>query len=79
MSSRNRKSAIETDLPSPSVGLSALEQELRATDLLALSATVRSAQDGVTGEELFGMLQEVRQLTLRSLERLQQIQAQSQS
>jgi hypothetical protein len=74
MSSRNRKVAPSNEPQDPRARLFALEQELRATDLLALNATVKSAQEGVTGEELFGLLQEIRRQTLNSLERVLQIQ-----
>jgi hypothetical protein len=78
VTSRNKKVQPQAELQSPSASFSALAQELRETNLLALNAAVRSAQDGVTGEELFGMLQQVRQLTSSSLERIHQIQAQTQ-
>jgi hypothetical protein len=62
---------VESDAPdAQGAVLAKLESELRATDLLALNATIKSAQEGVTGEELFTVLQQIRQQTRSSLEHL---------
>lgn len=75
MSSRPRKVTEATETNSLSEALDALEEELRATDLLALNATIKSAQTGATGEELFATLQLIRERTQQGLKQLAQLSA----
>jgi hypothetical protein len=72
--SRNKKTSASGDTPGASLDLEALEMALRETDLLALNATVRSAKDGATGEEIFSLLQEIRRQTSNTLDRVLQMQ-----
>ena|GEM_PF-4479188 len=69
MSSAKRKSNPEQSQQLENA-LSSLKAELEATDLLALNATIRSAQDGASGEELFAALREIRDHAKRSLDYL---------
>jgi hypothetical protein len=69
VSSAKRKTS-PAESPTNDDALSSLKAELQATDLLALNATIRSAQDGVNGEELFAALREIRNHARRSLEHL---------
>jgi hypothetical protein len=74
--SNNRKLTEATAPINSGAALAQLESELRATDLLALNATIKSAQEGVSGEELFSVLQQIRKQTRNSLERLQNLVSQ---
>lgn len=78
MSSAKRKSHPEASQPLENP-LSSLKAELEATDLLALNATIRSAQNGASGEELFAALREIRDHARRSLDYLARHEARATS
>jgi hypothetical protein len=76
--SRNKKTSASGDTQGSPADLEVLEMALRETDLLALNATVKSAKDGATGEELFSLLQEIRRQTSNTLDRVLQMQNEAQ-
>lgn len=78
MSSAKRKSHPEQPQPLENA-LRALKAELEATNLLALNATIRSAQNGTSGEELFAALREIRDHAKRSLDYLARHEARATS